>query len=261
MFYLRFGQRLFMLLLNLAYSQELTWGHSNRVRSFNLETNAGCRHKSLLGWALGTFPSRWLWEPTCTCRFPFCTVVCLLALSINTVVCLGRQLRYALGGCFQLLVSCSDMTLLTIFKLLIETELTLHATILFPFRSLSCCAHWQLVAYLRMLTDGADYIFIQQIYFGIDAFLQLLILLSKTSPPYRAWWLTSCQNRLALNISSVISYPETVFVGLCSWLTDTGHLGYPDTVLGKFHVGDALHQILQALRKRNRRLNNLLLSQ
>jgi hypothetical protein len=83
------------------------------------------------------------------------------------------------------------MTLLTFFKLLIETELTLHATILFPLWSLSSRAHRQLVAYLRMLTDGADHIFIQQINFGIDAFLQLLILLSKARPPCGAWWLPS----------------------------------------------------------------------
>ena len=54
------------------------------------------------------------------------------------------------------------MTLLTFLKLLIKTELTLHATILFLFWSLSSRAHRELVAYLRVLTDGAYDIFIQQ---------------------------------------------------------------------------------------------------
>jgi len=153
------------------------------------------------------------------------------------------------------------MTLLTFFKLLIKTELTLHTTILFLFWSLSSRAHRELVAYLRVLTDGADDIFIQQIDLGVDAFLQLLILLSKIRPPYRTWWLSSCQNRLTLNISSVISYPETILIRLRSWLTYTRHLRYPNTMLRKFHIGDALNQVLETLGKGNRRLNDLLLCQ
>ena len=153
------------------------------------------------------------------------------------------------------------MTLLTFFKLLIKTELTLHATILFLFWSLSSRAHRELVAYLRVLTDGANDIFIQQIDLGVDAFLQLLILLSKIRPPYRTWWLSSCQNRLTLNISSVISYPETILIRLRSWLTYTRHLRYPNTMLRKFHIGDALNQVLETLGKGNRRLNDLLLCQ
>ena len=241
---LGFGQRFFMLFLDLTYSQELTRWHSDRVRSFDLEADAWSWHKSLLGWALGTFPSWRLWEPTCTSGFSFDAVICLLALSINTVIGLGHQLCYAFGRCFQFFVSCSDMTLLTFFKLLIKTELTLHATILFLFWSLSGRAHRELVAYLRMLTDGADDIFIQQIDFGVDAFLQLLILLSKIRPPYRTWWLSSCQNRLTLSISSVISYPEAILIRLRSWLTYTRHLRYPNTMLRKFHIGDALNQVL-----------------
>lgn len=152
------------------------------------------------------------------------------------------------------------MTLLAFFESLIfKTELTLHVAILFLFWSLRSRTHWKLIAYLRVLTDGADNVFVQQIDFRIDAFLQLFILLSKIRPPQRTWWLSSRQNRLTLNISSVISYPETIFIRLRSWLTYTRHLRDPHAMLSELHIGNALHQILQTLRKGNRRLNNLFL--